>query len=32
MYVQYALSLIKVYVNFVGRALDVDYLNMVGEL
>lgn len=25
------LCLIKVYIDFAGRALDVDYLNMVGE-
>jgi hypothetical protein len=26
------MPLIKVYVNFAGRASDIDYLNMVGEL
>jgi hypothetical protein len=32
MYLERTLSLIKVYVDFAGRATDVDYLNTVGEL
>jgi hypothetical protein len=32
MYLQRTLSLVKVNVDFAGRASDVDYLNMVGEL
>jgi hypothetical protein len=32
MYLQHTLSLVKVNVDFAGRASDVDYLNMVGEL
>lgn len=31
MYLERTLSLVKVYVDFAGRASDVDYLNMVGE-
>jgi hypothetical protein len=30
-YLECALSFVKVDVDFAGRALDVDYLNMVGE-
>ena len=32
MYLERTLSLIKVNVDFAGRASDVDYLNMAGEL
>jgi hypothetical protein len=32
MYLQHTLSLVKVNVDFAGRASDVDYLNIVGEL
>ena len=31
MYLKHTLSLVKVYVDFAGRATDVDYPNMLGE-